>query len=72
MKALRGSLLLSFILVAQLAFFAPATQAATRHPKHPTSQCTGTLTLTGKLGTTHESTQLRADWGIQRSFWFSL
>lgn len=48
MKALPLSLLLSVVLVAQLMVFAPATKAA---GSHPTSQCTGTVTLTGRLGT---------------------
>jgi hypothetical protein len=48
MKALPVRLLLSLVLVAQLMLFAPTTKAASRFP---TSQCTGTLTLTGKLGT---------------------
>jgi hypothetical protein len=48
MKALPVHLLLSLVLVAQLALFAPSATAASAHP---TSQCTGTVTLTGRLGT---------------------
>jgi hypothetical protein len=39
-------LVLSLVLIAQLVAFAPTTSAA-----FATSQCTGTVTLTGRLGT---------------------
>jgi hypothetical protein len=48
MKALPVRLLLSLVLLAQLMLFVPTAKAADRFP---TSQCTGTLTLTGRLGT---------------------
>ena len=48
MKALPVRLLLSLVLVGQLMLFAPTTKAA---GSFPTSQCTGTPTLTGRLGT---------------------
>jgi len=46
--ALPVRLLLFLVLVAQLMVFVPTTKAANRFP---TSQCTGELTLTGRLGT---------------------
>lgn len=48
MKSLTVRLLLSLVLMAQLMVFVPTTKASGRFA---TSQCTGTLTLTGRAGT---------------------
>jgi len=48
MKALPVRLFLSLMLGTQLMIFVPTATAASRFP---TSQCTGTLTLNGRLGT---------------------